>query len=238
MICEANPELDIRETDVFTGEHFNAARLSRIAVRLFQHAPFVARKFQCLRPYICPFERFIEFVPQDAEILDIGCGAGLFLTLLAETRRIRSGTGFDSSRSAIAIAEAASQRVTGNVVLDFSHRGVQDAWPDGEFDVVSLIDVMHHVPPRWRADLLTQAVSRVRPGGWFIYKDMCRRPLWRAWMNRLHDLVVAKEWIRYEPLDNVRSMVVKDGMECLRVERINRLWYGHELLWFRRPVEA
>ena len=213
----------------------DAEQLSAIAKQLFSHAPIVQRTFQTLRPYICPFDRLIELVPRDASVLDIGCGAGLFLMLLAESGRIQNGVGFDSSESGIAIAKAAAKRLTAHV-LQFDHCRVQDTWPQGEFDVVTLVDVMHHVAQSCRTELLTQAVARVRPGGLFIYKDMCCRPRWRAWMNRLHDLVVAKEWIRYEPLADVRCTIERLGLQLLSAESINLWWYGHELLQFRKPA--
>jgi hypothetical protein len=43
----------------------------------------------------------------------------------------------------------------------------------------------------------------VKQGGMLLYKDMGRRPLWRAWANRLHDLLMVKEWIHYARLEDV-----------------------------------
>jgi SAM-dependent methyltransferase len=65
--------------------------------------------------------------------------------------------------------------------------------PRGPFDVGSLIDVMHHVPPVEQQGLFAGAAKRVRPGGVF-YKDMRVKPRWKAWANRLHDLALARQW--------------------------------------------
>src|SRR4051812_27234243 len=45
------------------------------------------------RPTICPLERLVECVPKNSRVLDIGCGTGLFLFLLARNNRILSGEG-------------------------------------------------------------------------------------------------------------------------------------------------
>src|SRR5262245_723120 len=99
----------------------------------------VMRKVQHWRPYICPFEELIPFVPQGARILDVGCGRGLFLALLCASGNAVHGIGIDSSAPAIACARemerrCREQRFTGQ--LEFHLRAVEEAWPDGTFDVV------------------------------------------------------------------------------------------------------
>jgi 2-polyprenyl-3-methyl-5-hydroxy-6-metoxy-1,4-benzoquinol methylase len=204
------------------------------AKRLFSDSSLTST-VQRYRPFICPFAELIEPVPGGSNVLDIGCGAGLYLGLLASLGRIREGIGFDASPSAIAAAQRMSQKVV-PVRLDFRHLGVDEKWPDGRFDVVSLIDVMHHVPKLVRADVIRLAADRVRPGGLFIYKDMVRRPLWRAAANRAHDLVMARQWISYEPVETVEAQCRVIGLELTQRQDINMLWYGHELRVFRRPA--
>ena len=115
--------------------------------------------------------------------------------------------------------------------MEFERVDATAAWPCGEeqFDVVSIIDVMHHVPVAAQRSVIETASRRVKPGGMLLYKDMCRRPLWRAWANRLHDLVVARQWINYAAVQDVERWASEAGMRVVERERINRLWYGHEL---------
>src|SRR5207248_9108150 len=98
-----------------------------------------------------------------------------------QTRSI-SGVGFDVSENAIRIARQMAERVNraGQANLRFAHITPDDPWPDGEFDLVSIIDVMHHVPIAARPSFMRKAASRVRPGGTLLYKDMCDSPRWRA----------------------------------------------------------
>jgi 2-polyprenyl-3-methyl-5-hydroxy-6-metoxy-1,4-benzoquinol methylase len=211
--------------------------LHTTARQLYRHGPLFGRAVQSLRPYICPFDRIVPLVPPGSDVLDVGCGAGLFLGLLAVRGRLKSGLGFDASSSAIALAEQMRQSLPAQhrERLSFERRDVGDAWPADLFDVVALIDVMHHVPPPGQRALLEQAAARVRPGGLFLYKDMARRPRWRAFANRLHDLVMARQWIHYLPLDVARRW----GTDCrLSIEEEGRcamLWYAHEWLVFRKP---
>ena len=189
---------------------------------------------QIWRPRICPFHRLIQLVPPASRVLDVGCGSGLFLGLLAVSDRISHGYGFDANPDAIKLAQKMRSSIEKGGLLWFEHIEVEQPWPNERFDVVSMIDVMHHIPLRNREDVIRTIASRLAPGGLFLYKDMVRRPLWRAWANRLHDFVITAEWIRYAPLESVVHWVRQAGMELLHYERIDMLWYGHELCVFRR----
>jgi 2-polyprenyl-3-methyl-5-hydroxy-6-metoxy-1,4-benzoquinol methylase len=210
--------------------------LASLAASIYRDSPPFRKLLMTLRPYICPFERLIQCVPEGAAVLDVGCGAGLFLGLLAATGHRFRGVGFDASGSAIreATAMAAQLKAQGGPgELRFEHIDVRAAWPEGTFDVVSIIDVMHHVPLDHRQALLEQAQTALVPGGLLIFKDIGIRPRWRATANRFHDLVLAREWVQYTPLRDVEAWCCSRGLQPLTSETMNRLWYGHELVLFR-----
>lgn len=220
---------------------FSPRELSAIAARVYADAPPLQRFLATYRPFICPFEWLLQVVPKDARVLDVGCGIGLLGALLVETGVTRHVTGFDSCAPAIRVAQAAAKGLADRhplrphgTTIDFQHWGVEAPWPTGPFDAVCVVDVMHHVPTAARRSIIDLAMERLVPGGVLIYKDMVRRPLWRATANRLHDLALARQWIRYEPVENVEAWARARGGELIRVERGNRWWYGHELRVFRR----
>jgi len=208
----------------------SAAHLSAVAAKLFPGGPLIQR----LRPYICPFEQLLPFVPPGASVLDVGCGAGLFLGLLAAEGRLGAGVGFDSAPAAIARAQRMRERL--GAPLEFHRLDAAARWPDGEFDVVSIVDVMHHVPPAAQRRVFLAAAARVRAGGTLLYKDMARAPAWRAWANRLHDLVMARAWIHYAPIEDVERWALEAGLALAHAGAYNRYWYAHELRVFRRPA--
>ena len=79
---------------------------------------------------------------------------------------------------------------------------------DGRFDVS--LSMTHDVPPAKQADLIAVAAKHLNDGP-LLYKDMSSRPLWRAWANRLHDLVSAREWIHYAELESVIKWAKRRG---------------------------
>jgi 2-polyprenyl-3-methyl-5-hydroxy-6-metoxy-1,4-benzoquinol methylase len=209
--------------------------LSRMAAALYPTGPWLFRSLQRYRPYICPFEALIAEVPEGARVLDIGCGGGLFLGLATAAGLRPDGTGFDVSVPALALAKGMAEEARkAGARLDFRRIDANAPWPEGDFDVVSMIDVIHHVPRKNQQEVIRRACAKVKPGGCFLYKDMVERPRWRAAANRLHDLVLARQWIHYVPASAVQSWAADEGLDLERSERFDRLWYGHELFVFRR----
>lgn len=201
---------------------------------VYVNGPWLARTLQRYRPYICPFEELVDRVPVGSRVFDIGCGAGLFLTLLASRGRIIEGLGVDVSEPAISLADRARYQLPHPDRLKFVVDRGDMAWPHAEFDVVSMIDVLHHVLPMNQPEVLRKAASVVRPGGLLLFKDIGNKPHWRATANRLHDLVLARQWIHYLSLACVVAEVERVGLKLVEAARFDRLWYGHELALFRR----
>jgi 2-polyprenyl-3-methyl-5-hydroxy-6-metoxy-1,4-benzoquinol methylase len=215
-------------------DSLTVAETARLSSEIFSDVRGLIGYKQRLRPYICPIHALVGFVPPGATVLDVGCGAGLFIFILARLNRIRSAVGFDSDRAAIRAAQTLTSELHASLYIHFEHHSAHEVWPDGHFDVVSLIDVMHHVAPNRQHGLITRAAEHVREGGILLYKDMARTPVWRALANRLHDLISAREWISYVKLKDVVEWAEVAGLHLESEGAMNMLWYGHEWCIFRR----
>ena len=200
----------------------------------YQDAPLKNRLICKYRELICPSRPILEHLSASDSVLDIGCGVGLMLMLAAEHGLMKTGHGIDLSQSAITTAQNASGKAKlkhgGHPDLYFDACADPKDWPESTYDTVLMIDVMHHIPPDQQAGFFAAAVTRVKPGGRMIYKDMCKRPLWRATANRLHDLALARQWIHYRPMARIHEWAVDNGLEPAYERTYNKLWYGHQLL--------
>jgi hypothetical protein len=58
---------------------------------------------------------------------------------------------------------------------------------------------------------------------------------WRSWANRLHDLVLARQWIHYVPVLTAEEWAAASGMRLIHGEDFDMLWYRHNLRVFERP---
>ncbi len=212
-----------------------------LARSLYPDGPWLTRFIQRHRHRICPIGLLMEQVPRGSRVLDVGCGGGLLVAHLASSGRAAEAHGIDASRPAIEMAQAMARRLGGvapDASVRFEHRHVQDGLPEGEFDVVCLIDVLHHVPTQAQERAFLDAASRVAPGGVFLYKDMADGPAWCSGMNRLHDLAMSRQWIRYVPAERAEAWGERAGLRLERSVNTRMLWYAHELRVFRREGSA
>ena len=202
--------------------------------RLYQYTSLSVRTFQTLRSFICPFHELVSLVPPDSRILDAGCGSGLFLAILADFSRVFEAVGFDCNAKSVEVAGTVLNKVNKGVKSHVFCIDATQPWPRGPFDVVSIIDLMHHLPPDQQRSVLANAAKVLKSGGILIYKDMVSRPRWRAWANRLHDLIIVHQWVYYAPFETVKKWAYDEGFECEGIKHCNMLWYGHEWGIFRK----
>ena len=106
------------------------------------------------------------------------------------------------------------------------------AWPidRGPFDVVTMIDVMHHLEPGEQPGVWDRVAQALRPGGLLVYKDMAQKPTWMALANRLHDLVFSGDWIHHTDIDDNVRLARKAGLVERERDAFTRYWYRHEML--------
>lgn len=199
--------------------------ISRFAWRRYRPAPLFPRCLMTLRSLICPLDVVATAVPEGSRVLDVGCGAGLLLHWLAEEGRAASGVGFDMSAGAIA---AAATCVPQGVSLKFECRGPAEAWPDGPFDVVTVVDVLHHVPP----DAQRAFIGRLQTTGAkrIVFKDVDVCPRWKRWANALHDFLMTRRRVWPRAMSDTSAWLEADGFRIVRARRLDQLCYSHYLI--------
>ena len=99
-----------------------------------------------------------NWLPPNAELLDIGCSAGYHVRHLA--RKARRVVAIDVDRVAL---EVARRRVKSSRVTFLHYDGDSLPFADASFDSVSMLDVLEHV--RDRQALVAEIVRVLRPGG-------------------------------------------------------------------------
>ncbi|MCB9652754.1 MAG: methyltransferase domain-containing protein [Deltaproteobacteria bacterium] len=208
------------------------ADLVRYAAALYAPYAPVVRALATCRPYICPFDRLLPLVPFGATVLDVGCGQGLFLGLLAATGRVQRGFGTDIDDQKLDTARAMASRH--RFSLAFRHEHACPTIDERETSIVTAIDVVHHVPRASQRAFVAGLCQRVADGGRLLIKEMAPEPTWMAHMNRLHDLVLARTWIAHVSLPMLCAWIEDEGLDVVETGTAQRLWYSHIWVLARR----
>jgi 2-polyprenyl-3-methyl-5-hydroxy-6-metoxy-1,4-benzoquinol methylase len=160
----------------FAGKAANARFVDRLKIRY--------------RPYICPFRDLLEVVRPYRDLFDIGCGSGQFCLLAARFCELRRIRGIEIDQRLVDNARLEVSRMEEvRAEVAFSLFNGHDLPPDiGEFELVTMIDVLHHIPPHSQKSFLQQVYSRMRPDASLVLKDIdAGSPF--VMFNKLHDIV-------------------------------------------------
>ena len=104
--------------------------------------------------------RDLCFMENYGSLLDVGCGDGRFIADLYKDYPSIRLKGVDYSEKAVALAKAM------NPGLDYAVADIfQDDLGGEKFDVVSLIEVIEHIPPKDLPDFIGCCLSFLKPGG-------------------------------------------------------------------------
>lgn len=126
----------------------------------------------------------------DGAILDVGCGHGALVALLATGRpRDRRVTGVDPDPRKIAWARASVGRLPNvDLCLGTAERLVAER--AGTFDAVAVADVMYLLPTGLWENFLRAALTLLRPGGRLFLKEAEGDRSWRHLKCVLQELAM------------------------------------------------
>jgi len=187
-----------------------------------------------LRPWYGDFRRVMVWIPEGARVVDVGCGAGSFLRIAMEERGVRSGLGVDRDRRRIMVARRAKP-VMG---LEFAWREDGGVGVVSTADVVTVIDVVHHVPAVEQGEFLARVMMALRPGARLIVRDIEPTPWWRAWAARVTDWLSTGTRPAFVPGAEVVAWVRASGMRVVHHSVFSVCCWRMYLVVADRPAEA
>jgi 2-polyprenyl-3-methyl-5-hydroxy-6-metoxy-1,4-benzoquinol methylase len=130
-----------------------------------------------------------QHLSQDAKVLDIGCGFGLFSLYYAICARERTVIGFDLSQRRIAEAQAVAGKLNVTNARFFCQDAADFRFSE-HYDAVVTLDLLHHVSPEVAETLINQAYAALTPRGVLLIKDVDTRPLHKLYFTYMLDKIM------------------------------------------------
>ncbi len=120
-------------------------------------------------------EEIEQYLPNEGEILDLGCGFGLFALYMAASKPNAHIIGLDMNSKRLALARASAQKL-GIENVSFIRQDLRAWKPDQKIAAAYALDVFHHVPVESGNRLLQELETHIEPGGRFLLKDIDTDP--------------------------------------------------------------
>lgn len=160
----------------------------------------------------------IQYLPESGTVIDLGCGFGLFTLAFALARPRCNFIGLDMDKKRIAVAKsiAESLQLTN---ISFLARDVCEVGDElgTNIDALLMLDIIHHIPVAPGDRVLANALALVKPGGYFIVKDVGTHPHWQAYFTYLLDMLTSDGIVYYRSIDNWRETLTRIGIKKLHI---------------------
>lgn len=190
-------------------------------------------RFQILR------QRFLEevgqYLPVKGDILDVGCGFGLFSLYYAASHPERTIHGFDLNPKRIEMAQKSAERLGLKNVSFHAENAVN--WRGAEtFDAAYMLDIVHHVPRSAVDGLLTELRSKMSPQGVLVIKDVADKPAYKAFFTWALDKAMDfKTPVHYWSMDELTALLRGKKLQVFAHQMVDFLPYPH-VIYVCRPL--
>lgn len=180
-------------------------------------------------------QRFLDeigqYLPIEGQILDLGCGFGLFSLFYAAQHASRRLHGIDLDRRRIQLAQTAASRLgLSNVRYAVGDARSFMVEASGQLDAAYMLDIVHHIAPERVQPLVQQIHRGLKPGGVLLVKDVDSRPLLKRWFTWALDKAMSPEAeVNYWPMERLGALLAGVGFRVRKHLMVDILPYPHVL---------
>ena len=174
-----------------------------------------------------PNEYVEQFVPKKGNIIDLGCGWGVFSNLLAIKSPERNVFGIDLDERKIRWAQ---KTVGARKNIRFAVQDLKSIELT-EVDTIVLYDVMHHLEGPVQLKVLRECFDKLALGGKLILKENDIVPKWKLLVSHLVEVVACgfnitlSKKILFRSKEEWVDLLEKYGFEVIHKEHV-KTFYG------------
>jgi 2-polyprenyl-6-hydroxyphenyl methylase/3-demethylubiquinone-9 3-methyltransferase len=195
--------------------------LTSRAMELYADVSVGDRLHMEIRRRLCPFELVAGYLPPAGLTVDLGCGHGLFSTLLALQSPERTVLGVELVTHKLQVGTQAAAHLPNLTLV----RGSALAIPAQHCQSISVLDVAYLMPLKVQMALLSHCYERLTPDGIFLLKDIDTAPRWKFALS------YAEEWL-------VGKLLSRVAKEQFNAQRVRSFHFHSAAHWLRALSQA
>ncbi|MDZ4761123.1 MAG: class I SAM-dependent methyltransferase [Alphaproteobacteria bacterium] len=216
--------------------HIDSTRLLREIINSYE-SPVVRAycwgRFQILRLRF--LDEVGQYLPSAGNILDVGCGFGLFSLFFAASHPDRIVHGFDLNPKRIEMAKRSAERL-GLKNVTFHAENAVNWMGEEKFDAAYMLDIIHHIPRNAVDGLLTELRKRLSPTGVLVIKDLTDRPASKtAFTWALDKAMDFRTPVHYWSMDALAELLRGKSLRVFVHQMVDYLAYPH-VSYICRPI--
>ncbi len=191
------------------------------------HSGFLDQLKVNYRPLICPLDELINNIGTAESVFDIGCGSGQFALLIAEFSGVKRIGGVEIDQRLVNNAKELLAPYATRVQTDFNaYDGSALPKSIGTYDLLFMVDVLHHIPKQFQEGFLKKVYDLMRPGARFILKDIdASSPF--VYSNKMHDMIFAREIGNEWTFDRAKKVATDIGFKIVDSSKRRMYVYPH-----------
>lgn len=133
-----------------------------------------------------PYEHVEQYIPKKGNIIDLGCGWGMFANLMALKSPERNVYGIDLDEMKINWAKKTVKE--GRTNIDFAVQDLQNV-DLPRVDAIVLYDVAHHLEEAVQFKVLEICYRKLSSGGLLVLKENDVVPLWKLGISHFVEAI-------------------------------------------------
>jgi 2-polyprenyl-3-methyl-5-hydroxy-6-metoxy-1,4-benzoquinol methylase len=185
----------------------------------------------CMIRFIILRQRFLDeihqYLPESGNVIDIGCGFGLFSLYFASVNPNLRIHGIDLNQRRIEIAQKTAERL-GIQNVSFAVGDAREYRVQMELDGAYMLDLVHHIPESAVKPLIGDVINRIRQGGTIVVKDVDRSPFYKMAFTWLLDKVMDyRAPVNYWEPEKLMALLQSCGTKVVRHAMNDILPYPH-----------
>ncbi len=209
----------------------------------YQQASLGTRLFLFARWYLTPYSRMAAHLPVQGNVLDLGCGHGLFALAAGMRFPSRKILGIDHDPERIALGSHAIRDFP-NIRLEAGSIS-QPPQSSTLYTGISMIDVMHYFEPEIQKKLLKQSFELLEKGGTLLVREVDPNGGMTSYWNRLYEKIATrigftraeKKGLHFRSQQGWKNLLETIGFK-VNSERCSSLLFADILYICERPHES
>lgn len=212
----------------------NLKLIKREVLRLYSRRAFSTGLYAFMRLKLAPIADIERYVPRKGRIFDLGCGNGIFANILALGSPERSVKGVDLDAGRVKTAKEIS---SSNPNLEFV-QGDVNSLKFERYSVVTVIDLLHHMPYDNQAALLKNIYEHVEDGAIVIVKDLEKSPRWKYLFHYVQDSLSYRQRLFFRNAGDMVSLLHRIGFSVEIISLAAGFMHPHILYICRKSGEV